>query len=295
MTDFLVPTPLILLPCPTKTVRILGKAEWFHPTGSIKERTAAFLLQDAQQRSALSPGGTIVEATSGNLGIALAALAKRFGYSVKIVMPDSMPEERQQQLSVLGADVILTPHSEGMAGSIQKAKELASSIQNSCFLDQFRNPAGVQAHFSTTGPEIWSQSEGKADILIAGVGTGGTLTGIGRYLKTQKPEIQIVAVEPAESSVLSGNAAGFHGIVGIGAGLIPPLLDWSLLSEILPIATQEAYWAARQLSEVGFPVGISAGAAYHAACLLALRPENSGKCIVCILPDGADRYHSLGL
>lgn len=295
MTDFLVPTPLVLLPCPTKTVRILGKAEWFHPTGSVKERTAAFLLQDAQQRGVLSPGGTIVEATSGNLGIALAALAKRFGYSAKIVMPDSMPEERQQQLTALGADVILTPGSDGMAGSIEKAKELAFSIPNSCYLDQFHNSAGILAHYSTTGPEIWKQSKEKADILIAGVGTGGTLTGTGHYLKTQNPEIQIVAVEPAESSVLSGNAAGIHGIVGIGAGMIPPLLDWSLLSEILPISTQEAYWAAQQLSEVGFPVGISAGAAYHAACLLALHPENSGKCIVCILPDGAERYHSLGL
>ena len=294
MNDFSLPTPLLKLPCPVSSVTILGKAEWCNPTGSIKDRAAKCMIEDAESRGLLRPSGVIIEATSGNLGIALAALGAQKGYRVIIVMPDSMSMERQQRLSELGAEIVLTPGNRGMAAAAEKAAQLAQTVP-AYLLGQFENPANALAHYRTTGPEIWSQSGEKVDILVAGVGTGGTVTGAGRFLKEKNPKMTVVAVEPAESSVLSGGKSGSHGIQGIGAGFVPKVLDIGVVDEILPITTADAFAAAKHLGAAGFPAGISAGAAYYAALLLAKRPENGGKTIVTILPDGAEKYHSLGL
>lgn len=295
MTDFLLQTPLLPLPCPITGVTILGKAEWLQRTGSIKDRAARFMLEDAEKRGHLVSGDTVIEATSGNLGIALAALGAQKGYRVIIVMPDSMSMERRQQLSELGAEIVLTPGSLGMAGAAEKAARLAQTKPGCFLVGQFENPANALAHYRTTGPEIWSQSGEKVDILVAGVGTGGTVTGAGRFLKEKKPHISVVAAEPAESSVLSGGKSGSHGIQGIGAGFVPKVLDIGVVDEILPITTADAFAAAKTLGAAGFPAGISAGAAYRVALILAKRPENGGKTIAAILPDGAEKYHSLGL
>ena len=288
-------TPLLPLPSPVPGVTILGKAEWFCPTGSVKDRAALFMLRDAQSRGLLQPGGTVIEATSGNVGIALAAMAAEMGCRAIIVMPDSMSLERRQKLRRLGAEVVLTPAKEGMAGANERADRLAREIPGSFLPKQFENPANALAHYCTTGPEIWAQSGEKVDILVAGVGTGGTVSGTGRYLKERRPGIRVVAVEPQESSVLSGNPSGSHGIQGIGAGFVPQVLDRSVLDEILPVTTADAFADAKMLGQAGIPVGISAGAAYHAAKMLALRPGSRGKTIVTILPDGAEKYRSLGL
>lgn len=295
MTDFLLQTPLLPLPCPVTGVTILGKAEWLQRTGSVKDRAAKFMLEDAEKRGLLGPGGAVIEATSGNLGIALAALGAKKGYRVIIVMPDSMSLERRQKLAELGAETVLTPGSRGMTGAAEKAVRLAQTVPGGFLVGQFENPANALAHYRTTGPEIWAQSGEKVDILVAGVGTGGTVTGVGRFLKEKNPQISLVAVEPAESNVLEGGKPGSHGIQGIGAGFVPAVLDVGLLDEILPIPTADAFAAAKTLGAAGFPAGISAGAAYRAALLLAKRPENKGKTIVAILPDGAEKYHSLGL
>ncbi len=294
MNDFSYPTPLLRLPCPVPSVTILGKAEWCNPTGSVKDRAAKFMIEDAENRGLLLSGGVIIEATSGNLGIALAAMAQQKKYRAIIVMPDSMSIERQQILSDLGAAIVLTPGKRGMAGAAEKAAQLAQEIP-AFLLGQFENPANALAHYRTTGPEVWAQSGEIVDILVAGVGTGGTITGAGRFLKEKNRKMTVVAAEPAESRALSGGMAGNHGIQGIGAGFLPKVLDVNLLDEVVPIATADAFSAAKALGAAGFPVGISAGAAYHAALLLAKRPENEGKTIVTILPDGAKKYHSLGL
>lgn len=283
-------TPTSLL---TLQPHVFAKAEYENPTGSVKDRAARYILDDARQKGLLPPGGTVIEATSGNMGIALAALCREEGYGCIIVMPDFMSRERQQKMAAFGARVVLTPGVLGMAGAEEKAQQLAQAEAGSFLPRQFENPANAAAHFYTTGPEIWAQTGGKADIFVAGVGTGGTLTGTGRFLKAQNPAIRIVAVEPRSSPLLSAGAAGSHGIQGIGANFIPAVLDRSLPDEILTVSDEEAFSAAKVLCRQGIPAGISAGANVHAARLLAQR--HPGKAIVTILPDAADRYTSLGL
>ena len=273
---------------------LYAKAEFVNQTGSVKDRAAKYILEDAEKRGLLTPGGTIIEPTSGNMGIALAALAAPKGYRCIIVMPDSMSAERQQLMRSYGAEVVLTPGREGMAGSIAKAAELASNIPGSFIPGQFENPANALAHYRTTGPEIWAQTEGKVDIFVAGVGTGGTITGTARYLKEKNPSIRIVAVEPAKSPLLSLGQAGPHGIQGIGANFIPKLLDRSLLDEVMTVTDEEAFAAARELARrFGILCGISAGANYHAAAAIAA--ANPEKTVVTLLPDSGTRYLSTGI
>lgn len=288
-------TPLISLSHMVQGCTLLAKGEYGNPTGSAKDRAAWYMIQNAQERGVLRPGGTIIEPTSGNTGISLAAIAARKGYRAIIVMPDSMSLERRQRIASYGAEIVLTPGAQGMAGAIKEAARLASQIPGSFIPDQFENPANAQAHYETTGPEIWQQTGGKVDVFVAGVGTGGTLTGTGRYLKEQDPNIRVIAVEPAGSPVLSAGKAGSHGIQGIGAGFVPGVLDTALIDEVLTVTDADAFAAAKVLSGEGCHVGISAGAAFHAARILAGRPENAGKTIVTVLPDSADRYTSLGL
>lgn len=276
--------------------RLLAKLEFFNPGGSVKDRVALAMIRDAEDRGLLAPGGTVIEPTSGNTGIGLAVMAAIRGYKAIIVMPDSMSKERQLLMKAYGAQVVLTPGALGMTGAIQKAKELAQENPGSFIPDQFCNPANWKAHFTTTGPEIWENTDGNVDIFVAGVGTGGTVTGVGKYLKSQKSKVQIVAAEPAASALLSGGKAGPHGIQGIGANFIPEVLDRDVLDTVIPITDEEAYEAARQLGKTeGVLVGISSGAALHAAILLAKRPENAGKTIVVLLPDTGDRYLSTSL
>ena len=276
--------------------RLLAKLEFFNPGGSVKDRVALAMLRDAEARGALKPGGVIIEPTSGNTGIGLAAVAASSGYRTIIVMPDTMSKERQLLMTAYGAQVVLTDGTLGMTGAIQKAKELAREIPGSFIPDQFGNPANPRAHFDTTGPEIWRDTAGKVDIFVAGVGTGGTITGVGAYLKAQNPGVRIVAVEPAGSPLLSGGKAGPHGLQGIGANFIPDVLDRDIIDTVIPVTEQDAYAAARQLGKnEGILVGISSGAALHAAISLAQRPENAGKTIVVLLPDTGDRYLSTGL
>jgi cysteine synthase A len=289
-------TPLLSLNYEDLAARVLVKLECFNPGGSIKDRAAKAMLDDAESRGILTAGATVIEPTSGNTGIGLAAICAARGYKAIIVMPDSMSAERINLMKAYGAQVVLTPGAKGMAGAIEKANALAAEIPGSFIAGQFENPANAQAHYDTTGPEIWADTDGNVDILVCGVGTGGTITGTGRYLKAQNPDIRIVAVEPATSAVLSGQEAGTHGLQGIGAGFIPKVLDTSILDEIMPVEDRDAFAAAKEFAaNQGILVGISSGAALHAALLLAMKGENRGKTIVTILPDSGERYLSTGL
>ena len=289
-------TPLLEVSHLNTSAKVLAKLECFNPAGSVKDRAALFMLEDARQRGILTSNSVIIEPTSGNTGIGLCALAASMGLRCIIVMPDTMSVERQLLMKAYGAEVILSPGAQGMTGAIAMAQTLAASIPNAFIPDQFCNPANAAAHFATTGPEIWSDTDGKVDIFVAGIGTGGTVTGTGKYLKSQNSSIQIVGVEPASSPVLSGGQAGKHGIQGIGAGFVPDILDAGILDEILPIEDKDAFAAAKEMAQKeGILVGISSGAALHAAKVLATRPENAGKTIVALLPDSGERYLSTGL
>lgn len=290
-------TPLLELrrmECTEKLkARLLAKLEYFNPAGSAKDRVALAMIDDAEERGVLTPGSTIIEPTSGNTGIGLAVVAAVRGYRCIIVMPDSMSRERQQLMSAYGAELVLTPGKEGMSGAIAKAEELAAAIPGSFIPDQFNNPANAKAHLETTGPEIWTDTDGEVDVFVAGVGTGGTITGVGEYLKARKPAVRIVAVEPADSPLLSGGKAGPHGLQGIGANFVPGVLNTAIYDEIIPVTTDDAYAAGRKLGKTeGVLAGISSGAALHAALELAKREENEGKTIVVLLPDTGDRYLS---
>ena len=273
--------------------RVLAKLEYFNPAGSVKDRVGLAMIDDAEQKGILKPGATIIEPTSGNTGIGLALVAAARGYRAIIVMPDSMSMERRMLMGAYGAELVLTPGALGMTGAIAKAEELAAEIPNSFIPDQFNNPANADAHYRTTGPEIWQDTDGQVDAFVAGVGTGGTITGTGRYLKEQNPSIHVVAVEPADSPLLSGGKAGPHGLQGIGANFIPGVLDTGIYDRVACVTTQEAYEAARMLGKTeGILVGISAGAALHAALELAKQEDFQGKTIVVLLPDTGDRYLS---
>ena len=273
--------------------RILAKLEYFNPAGSAKDRVALSMIRSAEEQGLLKPGATIIEPTSGNTGIGLAAVAAARGYRVIIVMPDSMSAERQILMGAYGAQLVLTPGAEGMTGAIAKAEELAKQIPGSFIPDQFSNPANATAHYESTGPEIWADTDGNVDIFVAGVGTGGTITGTGRYLKARDPGIRIVAVEPADSPLLSAGKSGPHGIQGIGANFVPRVLDTSVYDEVMTVTTEDSYAAGRLLGRSeGILCGISSGAALHAAIGLAKLPENAGKTIVVLLPDTGDRYLS---
>jgi cysteine synthase A len=276
--------------------KVLAKLEYFNPAGSAKDRVALSMILDAEQRGVLKKGSTIIEPTSGNTGIGLASVAAARGYRTIIVMPDSMSAERQLLMGAYGAELVLTPGKLGMSGSIAKAEELAREIPGSFIPDQFGNPANAKAHYETTGPEIWEDTDGKVDIFVAGVGTGGTITGVGRFLKEKNPAVQIVAVEPYDSPLLSGGKAGPHGLQGIGANFVPAVLDTTIYDRIIPVTTEAAFEAARMMGKAeGVLVGISSGAALHAALELAKRDENAGKNIVVLLPDTGDRYLSTDL
>ena len=273
--------------------RVLCKLECANPGGSSKDRVAMAMIDDAERRGLIAPGSVIIEPTSGNTGIGLCVIAAARGYRCVIVMPDSMSVERIQLMRALGAEVILTPGALGMAGAIDKANALHAEIPGSFIPAQFDNPANPAAHYETTGPEIWADTDGKVDLFVAGVGTGGTITGTGRFLKAQNPAVRIIAVEPAASPLLSGGQAGSHGLQGIGANFVPAVLDTAVYDEFIPVTEEEAYAAGRRMGrQEGILVGVSSGACLHAAILLAKRPENAGKTIVALLPDLGDRYLS---
>jgi cysteine synthase A len=289
-------TPLLELTHLEKNARILAKLESFNPAGSVKDRVALAMINDAEKQGKLTPGSVIIEPTSGNTGIGLACVAAARGYQTVIVMPDSMSIERQMLMKAYGAKLVLTPGAQGMSGAIAKAEEIAAQTPNSIIAGQFSNPANPQAHYDTTGPELWRDTDGKIDIFIAGVGTGGTLSGTGRYLKEQNPAVRVIAVEPSASPLLSGGKAAPHGLQGIGANFIPDNLDRSIYDEVITVTEEEAYTAARRLgASEGILVGISSGAALHAALTVAERPENTGKTIAVLLPDTGDRYLSTPL
>ena len=276
--------------------RILVKLEYRNPAGSVKDRIAKAMIEDAEARGLLKPGGVIVEPTSGNTGIGLASVAAARGYRAILVMPETMSVERRQLLKAYGAEIVLSEGSKGMPGAIAKAEEIASEIPGSYIPAQFDNPANPEIHYRTTGPEIWNDTDGEVDILVAGVGTGGTLTGTGKYLKEKNPEVKVVAVEPASSPVLSRGEAGPHKIQGIGAGFVPKVLDTGIYDEIIPVENEDAFACGRIFGRTeGILIGISGGAAIKAAAELAKREENTGKTIVVILPDGGDRYLSTPL
>ena len=273
--------------------RLLAKMEYFNPAGSVKDRVALAMIEDAEQKGVLTPQSVIIEPTSGNTGIGLASVAAARGYRIIIVMPDSMSMERRQLMKAYGAELVLTPGSQGMKGAIAKADELAKEIPHSFIPGQFVNEANPRAHYATTGPEIWEDTDGVVDAFVAGVGTGGTITGVGRYLKEKNPAVRIVAVEPKTSAVLSTGVAGSHKIQGIGAGFVPAVLDTKVYDEIIPVADEDAFAAGRLIGQSeGVLVGISSGAAVHAALQRAQRPEFEGKTIVVLLPDTGDRYLS---
>lgn len=271
---------------------ILAKLECFNPAGSAKDRIAKAMLEDAEQRGLIGPGGTIIEPTSGNTGIGLAAVGVAWGYRVILTMPDTMSVERRNLLRAYGAEVVLTPGSLGMAGAIAEAETLAAATPNSFIPGQFDNAANPAAHYAATGPEIWRDTDGQVDIFVAGVGTGGTVSGTGKYLKEQNPAIRVVAVEPAASPLLSGGQAGPHKLQGIGANFVPENFDPSVVDEIIQVEAQDAFAAGRAVAREGVLVGITSGAAVHAAKVLAQRPENAGKVIVALLPDSGERYLS---
>ena len=273
--------------------KIYAKLELFNPAGSAKDRVALAMVNDAEEKGLLVPGSVIIEPTSGNTGLGLAAIAAVRGYRCIIVMPDSMSMERQLLMGAYGAELVLTPGAEGMTGAIAKAEALAKEIPHSFIPGQFDNPANPASHYATTGPEIWADTDGNVDIFVAGIGTGGTITGTGRYLKERNPHVKIVGVEPASSPLLTQGHAGPHGLQGIGANFVPSILDTSLIDEIIPVTEADAYAAGRRMGTAeGILVGISSGAALHAALELAARPENAGKHIVVLLPDTGDRYLS---
>lgn len=291
-------TPLLALNRYSESVGLqtplLAKLECFNPAGSVKDRAALSMLNAAEQSGALKPGGTIVEPTSGNTGIGLASIAVPRGYRVILTMPETMSEERRKLLKAYGAELVLTEGAKGMKGAIEKANELAASISGSFIPGQFENPANPAAHFATTGPEIWQDTEGRVDIFVAGVGTGGTISGVGEYLKKQNPAIRVVAVEPADSPVLEGKPAGPHKLQGIGAGFVPKALDTDIYDEIVPVKAEDAFTAGRELArQEGALVGISSGAALWAAGRVAR--ENPGKVVVVVLPDTGERYLSTAL
>lgn len=276
--------------------RILAKLEYFNPAGSVKDRIAKAMIDDAEERGLLKPGSVIIEPTSGNTGIGLASVAAARGYRLVIVMPETMSVERRQIMKAYGAELVLTDGSKGMKGAIEKADELAKEIPNSFIPGQFVNPANPKAHFEHTGPEIFEDTDGEVDIFVAGVGTGGTVTGVGQYLKFRKPEVRVVAVEPASSAVLSTGVAGPHKIQGIGAGFVPKVLDTKVYDEIITVSNEDAFSTGKLIGKSeGVLVGISSGAAVHAAVELAGRQENAGKTIVVLLPDTGDRYLSTPL
>ena len=276
--------------------KILAKLEYFNPAGSVKDRVAKAMIDDAEAKGILTPDSVIIEPTSGNTGIGLASVAAARGYRIIIVMPETMSVERRQIMKAYGAELVLSEGSKGMKGAIAKADELAKEIPNSFIPGQFVNPANPKAHFETTGPEIYRDTDGDVDIFVAGVGTGGTLTGVGRYLKEKKPDVKIVAVEPKSSAVLSTGVAGPHKIQGIGAGFVPDILDTKIYDEIIPVENEDAFRLGREIGKrEGVLVGISSGAALWAAVELAKRPENTGKNIVVLLPDTGDRYLSTPL
>ena len=276
--------------------RVLGKLEYLTPAGSVKDRIAKAMLDDAEAKGLLKPDSVIIEPTSGNTGIGLASVAAARGYRIIIVMPETMSVERRQLMKAYGAELVLTEGAKGMKGAIAKADELAKELPNSFIPGQFVNPANPAAHKATTGPEIWEDTDGKVDIFVAGVGTGGTVTGVGEYLKSQNPNVKVVAVEPATSPVLSKGTAGAHKIQGIGAGFVPDVLDTKVYDEVIPVANEDAFAAGKEFGRAeGVLVGISSGAAIWAAIELAKRPENKGKTIVALLPDTGDRYLSTAL
>ncbi len=276
--------------------KVLAKLEYLNPAGSAKDRIARAMIDSAEREGKLVPGSVIIEPTSGNTGIGLASVAAARGYRVIIVMPDTMSMERRMLMKAFGAELVLTPGAKGMTGSIEKAEELAASIPDSFIPGQFDNPVNAQAHYESTGPEIWNDTDGTVDVFVAGVGTGGTITGVGRYLKEQRADVKIIAVEPATSAVLSGGKPGPHGLQGIGAGFIPAVLDTSVYDEVIPVENEQAYQAARLIGKnEGVLVGISSGAALYAALELAKRDEYTGKTIVALLPDTGDRYLSTPL
>ena len=276
--------------------RIIGKLEFFNPAGSVKDRIAKAMIEDAESRGLLNEGSVIIEPTSGNTGIGLAAVAAAKGYRIIIVMPETMSVERRRMMKAYGAELVLTEGAKGMKGAIAKANELANQIPDSFLPGQFTNPVNPAAHKSTTGPEIWADTDGRVDIFVSGVGTGGTVTGVGGYLKEKKPSVKVVAVEPADSPVLSGGDAGPHKIQGIGAGFVPDVLDKDVLDEIIPVENDDAFETSRKVAKSdGLLVGISSGAALYAATQLAKRKENAGKNIVVLLPDTGERYLSTSL
>ena len=300
LTDLIGNTPLLELQRYNRKheldARLIGKLEYFNPGGSVKDRVAVSMIDDAERKGLLRPGALIIEPTSGNTGVGLALVAAVRGYTLILTMPETMSLERRNLLKALGAKIVLTPGAEGMKGAIAKAEALKQENPGSVILQQFENPANPAAHIATTGEEIWRDTEGKIDIFIAGVGTGGTVTGVGKALKKHNPNIRIVAVEPASSAVLSGGQTGPHKIQGIGAGFVPSIYDASVVDEVLPIENDDAIRSSREVASVeGLLVGISAGAAIAAATQIAKRPENRGKTIVALLPDTGERYLSTEL
>ena len=300
ITDLIGRTPLMEVTNIEKALgleaRLLVKLEYFNPAGSVKDRIAKAMIEDAEARGLLKEGSVIIEPTSGNTGIGLAAIAAAKGYRIILTMPETMSVERRNILKAYGAEIVLTEGAKGMKGAIAKAEELAGEIPGGFIPGQFENPANPAAHKASTGPEIWEDTDGAVDLFVAGVGTGGTLTGVGEYLKEKKPSVKVVAVEPASSPVLSEGRAGAHKIQGIGAGFVPTVLDTKVFDEIFPVRNEDAFAAAKLLARrEGISVGISSGAALHAAIELAKQPDNKGKTIVALLPDSGDRYYSTPL